>query len=372
MNTRHPDFSGLARFLDALPERGGWPGNDCLVMVHGEPAFRHQAGFSDLDARTTMTGRERVNVYSCSKIATCTAALQLFEKGLVGLDDPLADYMPEFADMKVRDADGAVRPARGQILVRHLFTMTAGFSYDFDSPSLAAFVADNPACPTRGFVRALAGDPLHFDPGTRWSYSLCHDVLAALVEVVSGKPFADYVRDNIFAPLGMAQSTFLLPESEFGTIAPQYAWNAETKKAERIGPEVLPYRPGPEYASGGAGCVSTCDDYVKLLEALRVGDVVLGRETVTLMATDQLDAATRPTFWNQVYGYGLGVRCKSAVLPECGSDFGWGGAAGALAVMDRELGFSLMLVQHMRAAPDGALRWETVRIVREILAKENL
>ncbi|MBR3085207.1 MAG: serine hydrolase [Kiritimatiellae bacterium] len=368
MKVFKPDFSDLARFLDALPYRGGWPGSDCLVLWHGEPVFRHQTGFSDLDARKPMTGRERVNLYSCSKIATCVAAMQLFEKGLFKLDDPLADYMPEFSDMKVREADGSTRPASEPIRIWHLFTMTAGFSYDLNSPSLAAFRAANPACPTREFVRALAGDPLHFDPGTRWNYSLCHDVLAALVEVLSGRLFAEYARDNLFAPLGMADTTFLLPDSELGAIAPQYRWNAEAGKPVSCGPAIQPYKVGAQYASGGAGCVSTCDDYVKLLEALRVGDVILKKETIDLMATDRLTDATRPTFWNREYGYGLGVRCKSAILPDGWRDFGWGGAAGSLSVIDREHGFTIMLVQHMLGAPDPALRWEVVRLVREAVS----
>ncbi len=362
-----PDFSELARFLDSLPSRGGWPGNDCLVLLHGEPVFRHQAGFANLETGAPMTRHERVNLYSCSKIATCTAALQLFEKGLFRLDDPLADYMPEFADMKVREADGSTRPAREPIRIWHLFTMTAGFSYDLNSPSLAACRKANPACPTREFIRALAGDPLHFDPGTRWNYSLCHDVLAAFVEVRSGQPFADYVREHIFEPLGMGATTFLMPDSELGTIAPQYRWDPTAKKAVFCGPAIQPYKPGAEYASGGAGCVSTCDDYIKLLEALRVGDVVLGKETIDLMTTDRLTEATRPTFWNPVYGYGLGVRCKSAVLADGAKDFGWGGAAGALSVVDREHGFTLMIIQHMLGSPDGALRWGTVPLVRDAI-----
>ena len=208
------DFSDLARYLDTLPARGGWPGNDCLVMLNGEPVFRHQVGFSDIEAGTPMTGHERVNLYSCSKLATCTAALQLFEKGLFKLDDPLADYMPEFADMQVADGDGT-RPAKGPILIWHLFNMTAGFSYNLASPALAAFRTQNPACPTREFIRHLAEDPLLFDPGTRWNYSLCHDVLAALVEVLSGQLFADYSREHIFAPLGMADTTFSPTEEQW-------------------------------------------------------------------------------------------------------------------------------------------------------------
>ena len=352
----------------ALPSLGGWPGNDCLIMLHGEPVFRHQSGFADLEAKAPMTGRERVNLYSCSKIATCTAALQLFEKGLFKLDDPLADYMPEFADMKVLE-DGVARPAKEPIRIWHLFTMTAGFSYDLNSPSLAAYRAKNPACPTREFIRHLASDPLLFDPGTRWNYSLCHDVLAAFVEVLSGSLFADYVRDNVFAPLGMADTTFLMPDSELGTIAPQYRFDAERKRPVPCGPAIQTYKAGAEYASGGAGCISTCDDYIKFLEAIRIGDVVLGKETIDLMATDRMTDETRPTYSSYAdYGYGLGVRCKSAVLTNGASDFGWGGAAGSLCAIDREYGFTIMLVQHMLSASDPTLRWNTVPLVRECVS----
>ena len=370
MNNKKPDFSELSLFLDALPSRGGWPGNDCLVMLDGEPVFRHQAGLADVEAGAPMTGRERVNLYSCSKIATCTAALQLFEKGLFKLDDALADYMPEFADMKVME-NGAPRPAKGRILVWHLFNMSAGFSYDFSSPALAAYRAQNPACPTREFIRRLAEEPLLFDPGTKWNYSLCHDVLAAFVEVLSGQLFADYAREHIFAPLGMADTTFLMPDSELGTIAPQYRWNAETKKPVSCGPAIQTHKPGPEYASGGAGCISTCDDYIKFLEALRVGDIVLGRETIDLMATDRLTERTRPAFWRKDdYGYGLGVQCKSAILPDGPGDFGWGGAAGSLCSIDREHGISIMLVQHMLSAPDPALRWQLVPLALKAITAE--
>ena len=362
------DFTELAQYLDALPSLGGWPGNDCLIMLHGEPVFRHQSGFADLEAKAPMTGRERVNLYSCSKIATCTAALQLFEKGLYKLDDSLADYMPEFADMKVLE-DGVARPAKEPIRIWHLFTMTAGFSYDLNSPSLAAYRAKNPACPTREFIRHLAADPLLFDPGTRWNYSLCHDVLAAFVEVLSGQLFADYTSDHIFAPLNMANTTFLMPDSELGTIAPQYRFNPDTKGPLPCGPAIQPYKAGAEYASGGAGCISTCDDYIKFLEALRIGDIVLKKETIDLMTTDRLTEQTRSTAWNPEYGYGLGVRCKSAILPDGPGDFGWGGAAGSLSVIDRESGFTIMLVQHMLGAPDPTLRWKIVPLLRKALAK---
>jgi CubicO group peptidase (beta-lactamase class C family) len=160
-----------------------------------------------------------------------------------------------------------------------------------------------------------------------------------------------------------------MPDSELGTIAPQYRWDAETKKPVFCGPTIQPYKFGSEYASGGAGAISTCDDYIKFLEALRVGDVILKKETIDLMTTDRLTDETRPTFWNNVYGYGLGVRCKSAILPDGGSDFGWGGAAGSLCVIDREHDFTIMLIQHMLGSLDAGLRWNTVPLVRKAVAE---
>ena len=106
----------------------------------------------------------------------------------------------------------------------------------------------------------------------------------------------------------------------------------------------------------------------KAVKALRVGDVILKKETIDLMTTDRLTDETRPTFWNNVYGYGLGVRCKSAILPDGGTDFGWGGAAGSLCVIDREYGFTIMLVQHMLSAPDATLRWNTIPFVRKAIS----
>ncbi len=360
------DFSVLERFLDSMPAQGGWPGSDCLVKWHGETVFRRQTGLADPETRAPMTGRERVNLYSCSKIATCVAGMQLFEKGLFKLDDALSDYMPEFASMNVAE-DGATRPAKDPIRIWHLFNMTAGFSYDLNSPGLAAARAENPACPTREAIRRLAGDPLLFDPGTRWNYSLCHDVLAALVEVLSGQFFADYARDHVFAPLGMADTTFLMPDAELGTIAPQFRYDAERKGPVFCGPRIQGYKLGDAYASGGAGCISTCDDYIRLLEALRVGDVVLKRETIDLMTTDRLTDETRASYWNPNCGYGLGVRCKSAVYPDGPREFGWTGAAGAMSVIDRELDFTVMLVQHMVGSPAPALRWQIVPLVAKAL-----
>ena len=214
-------FEKLKKFCDSFLELGV-PGFDLAVYKGGECILRYMNGYSDLENKVKMNGNERYNIFSCSKVITCVAALQLWEKGLFSLEDKLSDYLPEFKEMTVKTPDG-IKKAEKPILIKHLFEMTAGFSYDFHSPQLErARVETNGKCPTREVMKYLAKEPLLFEPGDRWEYSLCHDVLAALVEVLTGEKFEVYVKKNIFDVLGMNSSTFLLPDEEVGTVVPLY------------------------------------------------------------------------------------------------------------------------------------------------------
>ena len=122
------------KFCDSLLELG-IPGFDVAVYREGTCIFRHWNGYSDLENKIPMNGKERYNIYSCSKPITCTAALQLWEKGLFSLEDRLSDYLPEFENMTVKTEDG-IQKAENPILIKHLFEMTAGFSYDTMSKGL--------------------------------------------------------------------------------------------------------------------------------------------------------------------------------------------------------------------------------------------
>ena len=178
-------FENLSAVLDSFIE-AGIPGNDCIVRVNGDVAYRRFRGVSDREKGIPMNGAERYNIYSCSKLITVVCALQLYEKGAFRLDDPLAEYMPEFAEMTVRSPDG-VRPAEHLITLRQLFTMTAGLDYNTSSSQLNdAFRETEGRCPTRETMKYLARRPLSFEPGAHWQYSFCHDVLAALVELAGG------------------------------------------------------------------------------------------------------------------------------------------------------------------------------------------
>ncbi len=344
----------MFRKLDALLDeflKMGVPGYDCVIMKDGKEVYHRMGGYNDLENKIPMNGNERYNIYSCSKAITCTAALQLWEKGLFQLDDRLSDYLPEYAEMTVLCEDGTLKKAKNPILIRHLFSMTAGLSYKRDTdPILRASVESNGA--TREVIRALAEDPLCFEPGTEWRYSLCHDVLAALVEVLSGQRFGEYVKEHIFDPLGMTRSTFLLPEEELGTICEQYRFNNELGVAENCGKNISTYKLGALYESGGAGGISTVSDYMKFLEGLRT-EKLLKKETLDMMETDQLDDQTRPYFWHTTHGYGLGTR---APIKGVTTDFGWGSAAGMFHLVDRKNGITLFYSQHLLNSPNGTLR----------------
>jgi len=163
----------------------GVPGYDLAVYKDGKCILRHMEGYADVENKIEIKGNEKYHIYSCSKLITCVAAMQLWEKGLFSLDDKLSDYLPAFAEMTVKTEDG-IRKAEKPILISDLFQMTAGMNYDLMTPELKEYYRDgeNP-CPTVETVNMFAKTPLDFEPGEGWQYSLCHDVIAALVEVWS-------------------------------------------------------------------------------------------------------------------------------------------------------------------------------------------
>ena len=352
-------FEKLKRFCDSFLEMGV-PGFDLVIYKDGECILRHMNGYSDLENKIKIDGKEKYNIYSCSKVITCTAALQLFEKGMFSLEDKLSDYMPEFKNMTVKTDDG-VKKAENSILIKHLFEMTAGFSYDVFSTELKKAISETKGkCPTREVMKYLAKEPLLFEPGDRWEYSLCHDVLAAFVEVVSGEKFETYVKKNIFDVIGMNNSTFMMMDEEIESVSPQYRF--EDGKAVNIGKPIYNYKLGSEYASGGAGGISTVDDYIMFLEGLRTYKL-LKPETVSMMIRDRLTDEQKKTFWpKDTHGYGLGVRCPKGDKRYI--DFGWGGAAGAYLANDIENAISIYFATHLLSSPVQGIRSMLYRFVR--------
>ena len=367
-------FEKLKELMDSMVAMG-IPGVSILVKQHGREIYRYAAGFSDRENKIPMTGNERVFIYSCSKVITCTAALQLWEQGKFGLDDELGKYMPEFAEMSVQTPDGCTA-AKNKITIRDLFRMSAGMDYSLTSPPLLkARTETGGKCPTRETVRYMAQQPLLYEPGQGWQYSLAHDVIAALVEVISGEKFETYVEKHIFAPLGIKNSTFVLKEEEKETIIPLYRNDplpdSDVARIERIRCANV-YIFGPQYASGGAGCVSTLDDYSTFLEGLKDGKL-LKPDTVKMMSTDILEEGPQRTGHDEwcgggTYGYGLGVRCPPSTGASDVTDFGWGGAAGAYLAIDPVNDLTVFYIQHVLNSPNKLQRTQILPLIQEYVA----
>lgn len=346
----------------------GIPGFDLIVYKDGECILRHMGGYADPENKIPIQGKEKYHIYSCSKLITCTAAMQLWEKGLFSLEDNLSNYLPAFKEMTVKTENG-IRKAKKPIKILHLFQMTSGMNYDMHTPELEEYYnIPNNHCPTIETVNMFAKTPLEFEPGEGWKYSVAHDVLGALVEVLSGEKFENYVKRHIFEPLGMKNSTFLHPLENWDGFAKQYLYNAETgtfSPAWRYWCHL-----GKEFAGGGGGCISTVEDYIKFLEALRIGDVILKKETIALMATDHLTEQQRAMYpKDSNVGYGLGMRTPRQDPKQ--TDFGWGGAAGAYAAVDTVNNFSFYYAQHVLKAPNRHLRPYLYNTIRADLLGEK-
>ncbi len=372
------DFTNLKNFMDALTN---WviPGNSIVVYQNNKKVFSYQSGYSDLENRIPMRGGELFNIYSCSKPLTMAAALQLYEKGKFLLNDPLYEYIPAFRNMQVRLSNGEVEAARTPITMRHLFTMTAGFDYNTNAPWRArAFERTEGRMETLEVARAIAEEPLYFHPGTKWNYSMCHDVLAAAVEAISGQKFRDYVKEHIFDPLDMTTATYHPTDADFAKMAQQYRYEVVGENdVVKLQAGLLRGRDGivvnagknnqfcfgSEYDSGGAGIITSIADYAKFANALANGGVgatgeqILSAGTVDLMRADHLSNQAIDTSgfdcWEthigQTYGLGVMVMTDRGLSGSNGSvgEFTWGGAAGGTIHVDPEKKLAYFYAHHM-------------------------
>ena len=307
-------------------------------------------------------------MYSQTKPVTGMATMMLIEDGELSLDQPVSEILPEFKDMQVLDdPEGALEntsPAKRDITIRQLLTHTAGLGYTIVSKGpiqkayLAAgitpgrvsrspipgFDAGSPTPDLKTFVERLAGLPLVYQPGTKWSYSLSHDVLSYVIEKISGKPLDQFLQERMFGPLGMNDIFYHVPADRAGDLADNYA---------PFGGSLFPIDPGatsiyldkPAFAFGSTGLVGTAADYDKFLQMLlgfgRLGDEqVMKPETAKLGMSNLLpDTVDTSGSWVAAHGFGAGGRSGLGTAASPSGTFGWGGAAGTSAFVDTNIGF---------------------------------
>jgi CubicO group peptidase (beta-lactamase class C family) len=328
--------------LAAARQRAGYV---AVLARNGEVLHTATAGYADLEAERPMTADTVVRVASMTKPVTAVAALMLVEDGVISLDDPISDYIPAFANVRVatslqRDENYEIPtvPANRPITVEDLLTHTSGLGYVFDYESnLGALYIDGDIYSAEGDMdsrmETLAGLPLYFQPGQAWFYSYASDVLGHVVAVASGQSLEDFTQQRIFRPLGMTDTTFFLRDDQRNRLAALYT-HGEDGELTRM-PEAQDTIPRSPIEAGGAGLLSTANDYIRFAQMLANGGEfegvrLLSQDTVADMATAHVQADRMPDRMDAMdlgYGYGVGVIYDGPgehPVRNLG-DFGWSG-----------------------------------------------
>lgn len=346
--------------LDAYVESGRLAGAVTLVLKDGREVHRAAHGVRDLETGEPLRTDAIFRIASQTKAITSVAAMMLVEEGRIGLDDPVYEHLPAFRSLVVLDDSLGYRAARRAVTIRDLLTHTSGISYGSE-PSLAEhyagagfdawyFAASH--LPIRDLIRRLPELPIAAQPGERWIYGMNTDVLGAVVEAASGTSLDEFFSTRIFQPLGMTDTHFYLPPEKEHRLAAVHAViesGAVVRAPERGRIGQGEYVRGPRTTfSGGAGLVSTADDYARFLRMMLNGGELDG---VRLLRPETVREMTR----NQVgemyvapgYGFGLGFEVKLDEGDADGWDvpgraavgsFGWGGAYHSTYWVDPEHG----------------------------------
>ncbi len=371
------NFEKLTEYIDGLKSSYGVPACDMIITKDHEVVYRHLAGFSDVDNKEPITEDALYRLFSATKVVTMTAAMQLIEQGKLGLYDHLTDYIPEFGKLKVADkfvfefplhwptSDEPCHLAHNSIRIIDLMTMTAGMNYDTTAPELLAIKekTGNKAT-TLEVVKEMAKIPLLYDPRTSWGYSLAHDVVAAVIEIVSGMTFGEYLKKNIFEPLGISDFYFTIDEQVRKRLPAMYMGVFGTRdiELEEGKSNADTFKVTDNYESGGAGLIASVKDYSVIIDALanggvgRNGNRILSEESVKMLMTPYTTGVMQEQFeitGKKGYSYGLGVRVltdeKASRSPL--GEFGWDGAAGAYVLVDPINKVSIFYAQHIMGFP---------------------
>lgn len=354
------NFEKITNFLDSL-EAKGIPSTDCMIYKNHELIYRHFNGYADSAKTKRMKGNELYLMFSATKLITMTAALQLLEKKKLDLDKPVSDYLAAYTNLEVQKENQVV-PAQKVLLVRHLLSMQSGLDYNLNRSGITRVLNEKgQQATTQELVNGFIESPLLFEPGEHYEYSLSHDVVGAIIEVVSGKSLGEYFSENIFKPLEMKDTYFAKPISENERLVTQYIYDDEKQVSTEMEMSCC-YQLSENYESGGAGLISCVEDYGKFADMLACGGIsakgirILKEETIELMRTNMLEQTQREEIAKKMgrigYGYGCGV--QMLLEPEqCNAKapvgvFGWDGAAGTLIMMDPNDHIAIVYAQHVR------------------------
>jgi CubicO group peptidase (beta-lactamase class C family) len=329
------------KFMDQQVAEKKIAGGIVLVSHDGKIGLFHAYGQMDLEAKKPMRLDTIFRIYSMSKAITTAAALNLVDAGKIAVDDPVAKFIPSFAELKVTTTSGPRAPKR-PMTVRDLMLHTAGLTYGTGPAALTE--AYNKLKPMESanleeMAGKLAQVPLAFDPGTDWTYSVAIDVLGRVIEVASGEPFDVFLKKTIFEPLDMPDTALNVPPEKLDRFAANYSRSPDGLVVKDA-PAQSHYAKKVTFFSGGGGLVGTARDYLRFLTMVQNGGELDGHrilrpETVALMTTNQLPKQAFPIHFDKDerhgvgFGFGFCVRTQNTKWDPAGhlGEYGWGGAA---------------------------------------------
>jgi CubicO group peptidase (beta-lactamase class C family) len=362
------------------------PGGVLAIARRGKLVHFEAYGYRDKAAGLPMATDAIFNVASMTKVMTTVAGLQLFEQGRLLIDDPVARYFPQFATMQVAVMDATKEtivdkvPAARNITVQDLMRHTSGLVYGSRGTTAVHRLlpeGSQVAATTMTaaeFLDRLSSVPLMYQPGTVWSYGFGLDVLGLIIEKITGQSLGRYLGDNVWGPLGMADTTFLIPPEKIARYAKELPADPETGKPQSFRAPTSPLK----FECGGGGAASTASNYLRfaLMLANRGsfdGRRILGRKTVEFMTADHLSPGVvnligqtgDPTRADYGFGLGVAVRTTPGIVRMMGSvgEFAWPGASGTNWWADPR---EELVVVWMAHTP-GTIRWRFRQMVSALV-----
>lgn len=359
----------LGELATEMVETGYVAGVNCMVLQHGRELAYYEAGYRDVAGNKKMTRDTIFRLYSMTKPVTSAAAMILLEEGKIDLLDPVSKFLPGFQDQYVIE-NGVKIPVTKPATIQNLLNMTSGLVYPGEGnpaeirntplmEEIIAKLSTPEALKTVDIANRIGELPLAFMPGTTWQYGLSADVLGAVIEVVSGMSYGEFLKKRIFEPLGMQDTAFYVPAARQNRLAKVYRETEDGLVEEHfshLGIQNTMERE-PAFESGGAGLTSTIDDYARFTQMLLQkgeyqGRRILSPETVRFMTTAHVSAQQQRGVetWESLAGYTYGNLMRIMTLPESAGglgslgEYGWDGWLGTYMMNDpaHDLTFLMM------------------------------
>lgn len=359
----------LARLADVLQEMvdtGFVAGVTCMVLQDGEEQCYYEAGFQDSANRIPIARNTIFRLYSMTKPITSAAVMMLLEDGKLDLLEPVSKYLPGFLNQTVI-RNGMETPVSRPVTIQNLLNMTSGLTYDGQNcvtevrtGALFQEAADKLSSPhplsTVEFMNRLGKIPLAFEPGEKWQYGASADVLGAIVEIVSSMRFGEFLEKRIFAPLGMKDTAFYVPQDKQSRLSKVYEATPDGLKTYHGSHLAVQNRMerNPAFESGGAGLVSTIDDYAAFAQMLlQNGSCLLSPKTVEFMTGSRLMPALQNDVnrWESMPGYTYANLLRIMTNPEIAvsmgsrGEYGWDGWLGPYMTNDPANRLTLLIMQ---------------------------